>query len=119
MEEVMQGELNGVLPMFGKGCGLTHFAKLNFCHDPEHMFLAFEIVEERAFADVGGLGNIFDCDVGESAFGKELEGAAEKTQAGFRGAALAAAHVIEMRQIFSEGWFWKLGKSAGVTVAHK
>jgi hypothetical protein len=119
MEEVVQGELNGVLPIFGEGCGFPHLAKLNLRHDSEHVFLALEVVKKSAFAYVRCLGDVFHCDVGESAFGKELEGAAEEGQAGFRCTALTAAHVFEMRQMFSGGWSRRFCSAIGVTLAHK
>ena len=119
MKKVVQRELNGVFPMFGKSGGFPHFAKLDFCDDSEHVFLALEVIEERALADVRGLGDVFHCDVGESALGEELEGTAEEAQAGFRGAALASAHVLEMGESFSGGWFWRHGRTIVVTHAHK
>jgi hypothetical protein len=47
--------------------GFPKFAKLDFGEDPENVLLAFEIVEEGSLADIGGLGDVFDRHVGESA----------------------------------------------------
>lgn len=70
-----------------------HVGKLKFCHDAKDMFLAFEIVEERAFADISGLGDVFDGNVGKSSVRKELKCCTEKAEARFFGSPLSAALV--------------------------
>jgi hypothetical protein len=55
------------------------------------VILTGEVIEEGSFANVGSFSNVFDGDVSEAALSNELERAAEEPNAGFDGAALAAA----------------------------
>jgi len=55
------------------------------------MVFAGEVVEEGAFADVGGVSDVFDGGVREAALGEKIEGGAEKALADLSAAALAAA----------------------------
>ena len=54
------------------------------------MFFAGEVVEEGAFADVGGVGDVFDGGVGEALFGEDIESGAEQALMYFGAAPLAA-----------------------------
>ena len=94
---MVEDRLNLLSSGGGAGQGLYDFAELNLGHDAEDVTLGFEVIEEGFLAYVGGLGDVFDGDVLETAFGEELEGAAEEADAGFGGAALAAACGLRMR----------------------
>ena len=67
-----------------------NFDELHFREGQEEMVFAGEIVEEGAFADVGGVGDVFDGGIGEAALGEKIEGGAEKALADLSAAALAA-----------------------------
>lgn len=54
------------------------------------MIFAGEIIEEGAFADIGGIGDVFDSGIGETVFGEKIESGAEEALADFGGVALAA-----------------------------
>ena len=54
------------------------------------MVFARKIVEERAFADVGGFGDVFDGGFSETFLGEEAKRRTEKTFADVGTAALAA-----------------------------
>ena len=54
------------------------------------MIFAGEIIEERAFADVGGVGDVLDGGIGETVLSEKVEGGAEKAFADFSGVSLTA-----------------------------
>jgi hypothetical protein len=82
------------------------------------VILALEIVEEGAFADVRGFGDVFHCDVGEAALGKELERTPEQAQARFGGTALAASHALQVGQILGSESFREFRGLNCMTVIH-
>ncbi len=68
----------------------AQLAKLHFAEGEEDVFLAGEIIEESAFAEVGGVGDVFDGGFGEAFAREKIESGAEKTLSAFDGLALAA-----------------------------
>jgi hypothetical protein len=54
------------------------FGELHFAKSEEDMVLAGEIIKESSFADVGGVGDVFNGGFGETFFGEESEGRAEE-----------------------------------------
>jgi len=63
---------------------------LHFAEGEEDVFLAGEIIEERALAEIGGVGDVFDGGFGEALAGEEIECSAEKAFAALDGLAFAA-----------------------------
>jgi hypothetical protein len=53
--------------------------ELHFAEGQENVIFAGEVIEERAFADVGDVGYVFDGGFHEALFSEELEGSAEET----------------------------------------
>ena len=70
--------------------GRTQLAELHFAKSEEDVVLAGEIIEKGAFADVGGIGDVFDGGFGKTFPGKEIESGAEEAFTEFSAAALAA-----------------------------
>src|SRR5208337_5187990 len=95
-KEMVQDRLNRLPAILGAGQRFGHFGELNLGHDAQDVVLGLEIIEERSLAHVRGLGNVFDRNVLEAAFGEQMKGAAEKPDAGLGGAALAAASGARM-----------------------
>ncbi len=119
LEEVLQCGLNGLFVMVHQRCGLSYLSELNFRHHAEYVFFTPEIVEEGAFTYIRCLSNVFYCNVGETALGEELKGAAKQAQTRFGSAALAAPHTLQMGQVFSDREIWELGWPVIVTTIHK
>src|SRR3990172_2332416 len=59
-------------------------AYLQLAESGQHLLLGREVVEEGAFADVGGFGDLLDRSGGKTLAGKEVEGRAQETRAEFR-----------------------------------
>jgi len=119
MKKMVDRGMDGLFVVVDEASGFPHLPKLNLGHHTQDVFLALEVVEEGAFADVRGLRDVFHGDVGKAALGKELEGAAKKAEPRFRGTALTATHALEMGQIFGGGCFQRSCEPNQMTVAHK
>ena len=63
--------LGGGAQMFNDG---LQFGELHVGKGQKQVIFAREIVEEGAFAEIGGVGDVFDGGVGEAALGKKVEG---------------------------------------------
>jgi len=63
---------------------------LHFSERQKDVVLAGEIIEKGAFADVGGIGDVFHGSFGKTFVGKEIESGAEEAFTEFSAAALAA-----------------------------
>src|ERR1035438_6721362 len=84
--------MNRLLPLPGKRSGFSHLAKLNLGHHAQHMFLGFEVVEEGAFAHIGGFCNVLHRDVWEAVLCKELKRTPEEPYARLHSTPFAAPH---------------------------
>ena len=63
---------------------------MHFGEGQEDVIFAGEIIEEGAFADVCGVGDVFDGGICETVLGEKIESRAEEAFAYFSGVALAA-----------------------------
>jgi hypothetical protein len=86
-QEVGHGNLAAACALDGG----FQFCELHFSEGDEDVVLAGEVVEKRAFADVGGFGDVLDSGLGKAFPRKEIEGCAEEAFANLGAAALAAA----------------------------
>ena len=66
----------------------SSFAELHFAESQQDVVLAREVVEEGAFADVGGFGDVFDRGFAKPFSAKRVESGAEQAFAKFRASAL-------------------------------
>src|ERR1700682_2535059 len=66
------------------------FAELHICKSDEDMVFGGEIIEESAFADVRGIGDVLYGGFRETFLGEKIEGGAEKTFSSFNAATVAA-----------------------------
>jgi hypothetical protein len=64
--------------------------ELHLAKDEQDVVLAREVIEESAFADVSGIGDVFNGGLNKAFPGKEIESSAEETLAELGAAALAA-----------------------------
>ena len=94
---MVEDRLNLLFSVSDASQGFCDFGELNLGHDAKDMVLGLEVVEEGSLAYVGGLGDVFDGNVLEAALREELESAAEKSDAGFGGTALAASYRQRMK----------------------
>jgi hypothetical protein len=67
------------------------FANLHFREGQKNVFLAREIVKERAFADVGGIGDVFYGGLRKTFLVKKSESRAKQALANLSAAALSPA----------------------------
>src|SRR5882762_6213486 len=70
--------------------GVLELGELHFAEGQQDMVFAGKMVEERALADVGDVGNVFNGGFGEALFSEEFERSAEEPFADFCAATLAA-----------------------------
>jgi hypothetical protein len=74
------------------------------------MIFGFKVIEEGSLANVGGFGDLLDCDVTKPALGNQLKSAPEQFQPGFRAAAFPASgaclpgHFNGNKGIGESGW---------------
>jgi hypothetical protein len=65
--------------------------------------LVSKVIEEGSLANVGGFGDLLDCDVTKPALGNQLKSAPEQFQPGFRAAAFPASGACLPGRIASYG----------------
>jgi hypothetical protein len=70
--------------------GRPELFELHLSEGEENVVFAGEIIEKGAFADVSGIGDVFDGGFGKTLLGKESESGAEEAFTEFSAAALAA-----------------------------
>jgi len=70
--------LHGLIGVTSGVDGVLQFGELHFAEGEEDVVFAGEIIEEGAFADVSGFGDVANGGFGEAFFGKELESGAEE-----------------------------------------
>ena len=92
--------------------GFSHLAKLNLGHHPQHMVLAFEVVEKCPLAHVRGFGDFFHSDVAKPALRNQLKSAPEQPQTRLRAAAFPAPYAgpagrLPGSKAIGEGGRWR------------
>ena len=70
--------------------GETELSELHFGKGQENVVLAREIVEESTFAQVGGVGDVFNRGFGKTLLGEQVEGGPKKTFAKLNAVTFAA-----------------------------
>lgn len=91
--EVAQERGHGLVTLHNAIDGDLQLGDLHVAKGDQEMFLAGKIVEESAFADVGGFGDVFDGGFGKAFLGEEVQGGAEERLASGGTAASAATEV--------------------------
>ena len=116
---MMQHRANRLFAGFGHCQSFFHLTQLNFGHHAQYVILALEIVEERAFTDISGFGDIFDRDIGVAALGKKLKRATEQAHPSFGATTLAPPHALQVRQTLGVESLDGCGVVRSMTFSHE
>src|SRR6266403_4806816 len=81
---------------------VLELGELHFAEGQENVVFAGKMIEERAFADVGDVGDVLDGGFHEAFFSEELQRRAKEAFADFGAAALAAVWWIRVRMLAGE-----------------